>query len=262
MSNLYNELDDGNYGRLSKTEDLSGRIFTRWEVIKRVEDYASGTQKWLCRCTCELGTIKKVSGQNLKKGKSKSCGCLKKELEIQYRDLTGLYFGKWNVLRFSRKTGGNTRWICQCECGSKPKEVLGFHLVDGRSTSCGCLVESVLATELKYYLWKKYNAIGEFQIIFNPVTGSPLYYDIFLPLYNLFIEVHGGQHYSYSEYFHKTLERFESSKNRDLLKKNYAEKNGIYLEIDLRKTKETSEAIDTVEDLIWRITKNEFTKSV
>ena len=60
--------------------DMSGRKCGRWTVIKRVED-RSGAAAWLCKCDC--GNEKVVSGANLRKGTSKSCGCLRTEVTIE-----------------------------------------------------------------------------------------------------------------------------------------------------------------------------------
>ena len=53
--------------------DLTGKEFGRWKVIKY-----SGNKKWLCECSCENKTVREVDGNSLKRGLSKSCGCLQK----------------------------------------------------------------------------------------------------------------------------------------------------------------------------------------
>lgn len=62
-------------------KDLTGNKFGRLVVVKRVEDYVSpsGIHKiqWLCKCDC--GSIKKIAGEYLRNGTTKSCGCLNKE---------------------------------------------------------------------------------------------------------------------------------------------------------------------------------------
>ena len=51
-----------------KRIDLTGRVYGKWKVLQ----YA-GKGKWLCECEC--GTIREVSGGNLRTGVTKSCGC-------------------------------------------------------------------------------------------------------------------------------------------------------------------------------------------
>ena len=65
---------------MGKLIDLTGKRFGRWFVIERAPDKVNGTRHsvmWSCRCDC--GTTKVVSGENLKQGFTKSCGCLSVE---------------------------------------------------------------------------------------------------------------------------------------------------------------------------------------
>lgn len=66
----------------AKLIDLTGQVYERLTVIKRVDDYISpsGSRKvqWLCKCKCGKDVI--VTGNNLKNGNSKSCGCYNREL--------------------------------------------------------------------------------------------------------------------------------------------------------------------------------------
>jgi len=58
-------------------EDLAGRCYGRWTVLSRNPSHERKIT-WLCRCSC--GNEKIVHGGNLKSGRSKSCGCLNKEV--------------------------------------------------------------------------------------------------------------------------------------------------------------------------------------
>lgn len=121
----------------------------------------------------------------------------------------------------------------------------------GNTSSCGCLAESLLASELKTYFKKHYRAIPEYRILKNKETNRWLPYDIYIPD-NIFIEVHGGQHYKFHKHFHKTKEEFEHNKKTDKMKRSYAKKNGLYIEVDLRKIKSTEEAIIYIENILGK----------
>jgi hypothetical protein len=58
-------------------EDLTGRVFGYWTVLRRVDDrfYPGGgrAMMWECECICHQKHI--VAGNMLKSGISKSCGC-------------------------------------------------------------------------------------------------------------------------------------------------------------------------------------------
>lgn len=57
----------------SKHIDLTGQIFNKLTVIKRVPNDKYGGATWLCHCIC--GNYKPVPAGNLKRGHIKSCGC-------------------------------------------------------------------------------------------------------------------------------------------------------------------------------------------
>lgn len=60
--------------------NLIGRHFDRLKVIKELPS-TSGNSYWLCECKC--GNTCRVRGQNLIKGITKSCGCLRTEKTIE-----------------------------------------------------------------------------------------------------------------------------------------------------------------------------------
>ena len=63
---------------MGKRIDLTGQRFGRWAISGYSHTTKKGNVYWDCRCMC--GTSRKVVGFNLTGGKSKSCGCLKKEV--------------------------------------------------------------------------------------------------------------------------------------------------------------------------------------
>lgn len=63
--------------------DISGEKFGRLTAISKVSD-----RKWLCRCDC--GSEKETDGYSLIAGKSKSCGCLRKEMLAEKNKTHGL----------------------------------------------------------------------------------------------------------------------------------------------------------------------------
>ena len=116
----------------------------------------------------------------------------------------------------------------------------------GTSMSCGCLVESFIATEVKKYFSENYKGISEYKILKNIKGTHYLPYDIFLPDYNIFIEIQGIHHYQRISYWHKEIKDFEYQEEKDLLKKNYAENHGIFVEVDLRKILTSEDAINLI----------------
>lgn len=62
----------------SRLVDMLGRTYGRLTVIARAGSDGGGRASWRCRCAC--GFEKVVRGENLRRGRSTSCGCLTREL--------------------------------------------------------------------------------------------------------------------------------------------------------------------------------------
>ena len=71
--------------KVKTKEDLAGKRFGRWTVLEQIEDYIDSRgqheAQWMCLCDC--GTYRPVVGYALKRGTSKSCGCLANEIKIE-----------------------------------------------------------------------------------------------------------------------------------------------------------------------------------
>lgn len=69
--------------------DLTGKTFGRWVVKGRAPNIHKATA-WYCECVC--GNKRAVSSQNLRLGKSVSCGCYRNEVRptlAKKRDFAG-----------------------------------------------------------------------------------------------------------------------------------------------------------------------------
>ena len=66
---------------MGKLIDLTGRRFGRLVVIRRVKNNKHNKPVWECKCDC--GKTCEVSGEILRKGESRSCGCLHVEVARQ-----------------------------------------------------------------------------------------------------------------------------------------------------------------------------------
>lgn len=247
--------------RIYKSEDLSNMIFANWKALRKDKKGKRGQQFYLCLCIC--GNERVVSGNSLKSGKSKSCGCLRKKLcdsgKRKINDLTGKTFGNLYVVKRVESIKGQSVFLCECKCGNT-KEIRGRSLLRKDTVSCGCLSESRVASELKQYFKLRYNAIPEYKTIKNPETNQWLKCDIYIPhgsnskLNGFYIEIHGEQHYILSRWHflqsrnNKTTpeEEFEYQKYKDKMKKKFAKKHGYYIEIDLRKINSPNDAINKI----------------
>lgn len=66
---------------MSKFEYVSGQKFGRLTALYRLHNYHKKGTYWLCVCDC--GNFTEVLLPNLKRGTSKSCGCLQREQAIK-----------------------------------------------------------------------------------------------------------------------------------------------------------------------------------
>ena len=75
-------------------EDLQGQRFGKLTAIRALDERISGQVVWECRCDCGRSVL--VLANNLRGGKTRSCGCLQREP----KDLSGLRFGRLSSRRY------------------------------------------------------------------------------------------------------------------------------------------------------------------
>ena len=110
--------------------NLTGQQYGLLTVIEEVQKNGKDIM-WRCKCWC--GQEKIVSTKNLRRGHTKSCGCL------HANNLINKTFNRLTVIdRADNTKDGKTQWKCRCECGNNVI-VLGSNLIKGYTKSCGCL---------------------------------------------------------------------------------------------------------------------------
>lgn len=216
---------------MGKFNDLTGQVFERLTVINRAPNR---NNKVFWHCLCECGNEIDARGDQLKNGRTKSCGCYSKEKfaaqgELNFKDLTNQKFGKLTAL-YPIKNETETRyyWICQCECGNLAR-VRGSSLTTGNTQSCGC-IKSVGEANIKLLLQNNnINFISQYHINLNK---KDYFYDFAIVDINKtvlrLIEFDGIQHFGrVSGWF--TEERKVALQQSDAIKNNYALINNIPL---------------------------------
>lgn len=139
---------------MSKNRDLTGQRFEHWTVLyeapPKISPSGDCAKSWHCRCDC--GKESDVRESCLIGGRSKSCGCYKKDYisEKKLKDMTGLRFGRLVVQKRSEESyvspNGQIqpRWECLCDCGNTIT-VSASNLRNGHHLSCGCLRSECMA---------------------------------------------------------------------------------------------------------------------
>ena len=117
-----------------KKKNLVGERFGMLTVEKLSDSHGNRHLKW--DCICECGNRSTHTGNNLRCGHAKSCGCLKRK--PQREDLSNMKFGKLFVKDFNKTKNGVAFWNCKCSCGASTIVSSG-HLKSGHTQSCGCI---------------------------------------------------------------------------------------------------------------------------
>jgi hypothetical protein len=101
--------------------DISGMVYGRLTVLKKVGSGANGHSLWQCRCECGNETVVNIS--NLTSGATTSCGCYRKEIVADNKSIHG-----------ESHTRLYSVWLGMRERCSNPKHI-SYYLYGGRGIS-------------------------------------------------------------------------------------------------------------------------------
>jgi hypothetical protein len=104
--------------RVKRIPIAIGAQFGRLTVVSK--DYSRGSLHWLCRCSC--GKMALCVASNLRTGNTRSCGCLKRELQTSHGGADSKLYRVWNCMNqrcFNQKAQKYENWggrgISVCE---------------------------------------------------------------------------------------------------------------------------------------------------
>lgn len=129
---------------MAKAKNEIGNKYGKLLVIEEAGIDSSKHKMWRCQCDC--GNIIEVRGAKLRNGDKTDCGCVKKHGFINE---TNNRYGRLKVLELVGAKGSDRgmHWKCQCDCGNII-EVAGRDLRQGKTQSCGCLMNEVRGQSL------------------------------------------------------------------------------------------------------------------
>ena len=223
----------------SQMKDEVGNKYGRLTVLK-----SAGIQNrvymWECECDCinpETGKhpIKIVSGTDLRRGSVRSCGCLAKEAQFQFIDISGQKFGHLTALKpIKRENSTNYYWQCECDCKNKTLTVVnGSDLRKGNIISCGCIKSKGEDKIIKLLKENNITFICQksFKDCFYADINHPLKFDFYIlqDNQNYLIEFDGRQHFQYDLTGWNNKENYDKVLARDSIKNEYCKKNKIPL---------------------------------
>lgn len=227
--------------RRQKREDLTNQIFNWLQVDGPAEDYVkpNGKHVSMWNCTClRCGNKTTTSSESLKKEKTKSCGCLKREHlgEKTFISLDGRTFGDLYVEsraedRYLPNGKPVVMYNCVCSCGQRII-VSGKNLRSGNTKSCGHIGASYGESVVLNLLKKeniRYSHDSGFSDLKTSRGGYPRFdfkvYDSNKILVGL-IEIQGLQHYK--ERKNSDFGQFQREET-DQLKRDYCLAHNIPL---------------------------------
>jgi hypothetical protein len=133
-----------------------GDRFNKLTAVRELDpirDQSGRYRQFLWRCDCGREVVCRL-GQVVH-GRRRICGeesCRRQVTRPNKKVATpGERFGRWTVVEdTNRKPGpnGSRPVLCRCDCGTE-REVNWSSLVNGRSSSCGCLRKELLSESMK-----------------------------------------------------------------------------------------------------------------
>lgn len=216
-----------------KKLDITGQKYGKLTAIKPTGQKNKNGIIWECLCDC--GNIHYTTPSAMRTGNVLSCGCGRAEAVTQANkqrahNLLGQKFGKLTVIEKADNRNERTCWNCSCECGNTIITTTK-NLLDGHTTSCGCLSESKGENKIKTIL-QKYNIKYEQEKQFSDLlldTKKFARYDFYLPDYNCLIEYDGVQHFKIGNGVFDNPEKFAKTQEHDSIKNEYAKSHNITL---------------------------------
>lgn len=130
-------------------KNFAGEQYGRLKLLNRVEDNDYGAVSYLAECSCGTKTV--VTLSSAVSGKTKSCGCLVKDLntERSSKKFLGKRFGRLVVKSiYENNRNAHIIYECVCDCGNITNVASG-NLTNGHTKSCGCLQKEVSARTAK-----------------------------------------------------------------------------------------------------------------
>lgn len=155
-------------------KDISGQRFGKLVAIKVSETRNRNVLSWDCICDC--GNTKVVTGQELRRGQTNSCGC--EQHKGKPKDITGQ---KKDQLTAISSTGelcsnGDYKWNFVCDCGNTRVMSIGAFNSKEKLSCLSCAKKRVIEARTTHGFKKEHKTYKAWMKIkercFNPNSKS------------------------------------------------------------------------------------------
>nr|DAO27561.1 MAG TPA: restriction enzyme [Caudoviricetes sp.] len=226
--------------------NLTGKRFGRLVVIERVEDvrYENGAMVTQWKCKCDCGNIVIKRSQGLISGKTRSCGCLRKEIGnkpflFKVGETINTKHSSFRILdscRTTRKSSNilDKKYMCECMYCGERQLILENTLRSGIGSCKAC--SDIHSYPAKFFYWFLKQTGIDFQTEYSPEWLGRRRFDFYFIVKGkeYVVEIDGAQHYTHG---HKRL-TVEEVKQIDCEKDELAAKNNVQvIRIDCRESK-------------------------
>ena len=203
--------------------DLTNQRFGKLTVLYELPERVNKRILWHCKCDC--GKEIDVIGSNLKRGNTKSCGCLRHNSPPNKEDLANQQFGLLKVINvYQKDKQGRTYYNCLCQCGNY-KNVRSDHLKSGKIISCGCYHRSKGEDKIKQILINNKIPFEEQKTFFDCRDQRPLPFDFYVNNQYI-IEYDGIQHFKPNGGWNKQ-DNVLKVQQHDKIKNQYCKEHNI-----------------------------------
>ena len=239
---------------MGKRKDLTGNIYGELKVIEMLYNYQNKNRTY-CRCIGinDIEYKEYIIRQDaLQSGATNSTkgACTGGVIH----DLTNQRFGMLVALypTDKRASNGCVRWHCKCDCGNEtnPDPTMN-NLTRHHTLSCGCRKNSKWELFIQSYL-ESINIDFIPQKVFSDCKNKNntcyLYFDFYLPYYNMIVEYDGQQHFEPIKIWGGE-EKLKRQQENDEIKNQYCKNNNINL-VRIPYTKNKEEIIQIINDII------------
>lgn len=222
---------------------IIGEKKNRLTVCDRAPNTKSKKARVICLCECGKYTV--INHQDFKEEKVKSCGCFSTEQKIERCKKTAVDYSSperninpfYEYLEPTDMRYGNNKeiiWKIKCrKCGKEyngaPNELISEKRTHGMNP-CRCWQKHSMGVWKIIHILEQNNINYQLEKTFDSCLsskGHKLYFDFYLPDYNILIEYDGQQHFQVA--FGQDEQKLLLQQENDKIKDDWCLKNNIPL---------------------------------